>query len=87
VVLIFIYPGVTKKTKINAHELEALRFFLTCYELSENAQLSGAGQGGQGRAGGKAGCCGWLRACTHAPCEHQLLAVRRADERRGHVDF
>jgi len=28
VVLIFIYPGVTKKTKINAHELEALRFIL-----------------------------------------------------------
>ena len=47
----------------------------------------------QGRAGGRAGCtlcgCGWLRACTHAPCEHQLLAVRRADERSGsgQVDF
>ena len=97
-VLIFIYPGVTKKTKINAHELEALRFFLTCYELTENTTI-GAGQGGagqsrgQGTAGGRAGCtlcgCGWLRACTHAPCEHQLLAVRRADERSGsgQVDF
>ena len=52
-VLIFIYPGVTKKTKINAHELEALRFLLTCYELTENTTI-GAGQGGQGRAGGRA---------------------------------
>ena len=86
VVLFFIYPGMKKKTKINAHELEALRFLLTCYELTENTTI-GAGQGGQGRAGGRAGCtlcgCGWLRACTHAPCEHQLLAVRRADERSG----
>ena len=28
VVVFLIYPGRTKKTKINAHELEALRFFL-----------------------------------------------------------
>jgi hypothetical protein len=36
VVLIFIYPGVTKKTKINAHELEALRFFFTRSEHTQN---------------------------------------------------
>ena len=53
VVLFFIYPGMKKKTKINAHELEALRFLLTCYELTENTTI-GAGQGGQGRAGGRA---------------------------------
>ena len=50
-VLIFIYPGVTKKTKINAHELEALRFFLTCYELTENTQLSAQGRGGRAEQG------------------------------------
>ena len=49
-VLIFIYPGVTKKTKINAHELEALRFLLTCYELTENTTI-GAGQGGRAEQG------------------------------------
>ena len=94
-VLFFIYPGINKKTKINAHELEALRFILrfllTRYERTENTHI-GRGEprhhsGRQGRAGGRAGCtlcgCGWLRACTHAPCEHQLLAVRRADERSG----
>jgi hypothetical protein len=80
---IFYLPWRTKKTKINAHELEALRFLLrfllTRYKHTENTQHR------QGRAEG----CGWLRACTHAPCEHQLLAVRRADERSGsgQVDF
>ena len=39
-----------KKTKINAHELEALRFLLTCYELTENTTIGA----GQGRAGGRA---------------------------------
>ena len=98
-VLIFIYPGVTKKTKINAHELEALRFFFPRSEHTQNTHYRQGALGWatasrwatasqrQGRAGGRAGCtlcgCGWLRACTHAPCEHQLLAVRRADERSG----
>ena len=104
-VLIFIYPGVTKKTKINAHELEALRFFFPRSEHTQNTHYRQGALGWatasrwatasqrQGRAGGRAGCtlcgCGWLRACTHAPCEHQLLAVRRADERSGsgQVDF
>ena len=72
-------------------------FFCGRYERTENTHI-GRGEprhhsGRQGRAGGRAGCtlcgCGWLRACTHAPCEHQLLAVRRADERSGsgQVDF
>ena len=50
---ILYLPWDEKKTKINAHELEALRFLLTCYELTENTTI-GAGQGGQGRAGGRA---------------------------------
>ena len=45
-VLFLIYPGMKKKTSINAHELEALRFLLTCYELTENTTI-GAGQGGR----------------------------------------
>ncbi len=82
VVVFFIYPGRTKKTKINAHELEALRFLLRfLWPLRTHREHTHR----QGRAEG----CGWLRACTHAPCEHQLLAVRRADERSGsgQVDF
>ena len=104
-VLFFIYPGRTKKTKINAHELEALRFFFPRSEHTQNTHYRQGALGWatasrwatasqrQGRAGGRAGCtlcgCGWLHACTHAPCEHQLLAVRRADERSGsgQVDF
>ena len=96
---IFFLPWVTKKTKINAHELEALRFFFPRSEHTQNTHYRQGALGWatasrwatasqrQGRAGGRAGCtlcgCGWLRACTHAPCEHQLLAVRRADERSG----
>ena len=96
-VLIFIYPGVTKKTKINAHELEALRFFFPRSEHTQNTHYRQGALGWatasrwatasqrQGRAGGRAGCtlcgCGWLHVCTHAPCEHQLLAARRADQR------
>ena len=53
-VLIFIYPGVTKKTKINAHELEALRFILrfllTRYEHTENTHI------GRGEPRAAAGC-------------------------------
>jgi hypothetical protein len=38
VVVFFIYPGRTKKTKINAHELEALRFILRFLLTVTNTQ-------------------------------------------------
>ena len=37
-VVFFIYPGRTKKTKINAHELEALRFILRFLLTVTNTQ-------------------------------------------------
>ena len=63
-VLIFIYPGMKKKTKINAHELEALRFLLTCYELTENTQLSAQGRGGRAEQGAGQGAAA---GCVPAP--------------------
>jgi hypothetical protein len=53
-----------KKTKINAHELEALRFFLTCYELTENTQLSAQGRGGRAEQGAGQGAAA---GCVPAP--------------------
>ena len=54
VVVFFIYPGRTKKTKINAHELEALRFLLrfllTRYKHTENTHI------GRGEPDAAAGC-------------------------------
>ena len=53
-VQVFIYPGINKKTKINAHELEALRFILrfllTRYEHTENTHI------GRGEPRAAAGC-------------------------------
>ena len=53
-----------KKTKINAHELEALRFLLTCYELTENTQLSAQGSGGRAEQGAGQGAAA---GCVPAP--------------------
>ena len=67
-VVFCIYPAVTKKTKINAHELEALRFLLTCYELTENTQLSAQGRGGRAEQGAGQGARSAAAAgCVPAP--------------------
>jgi hypothetical protein len=61
---ILYLPWDEKKTKINAHELEALRFLLTCYELTENTQLSAQGRGGRAEQGAGQGAAA---GCVPAP--------------------
>ena len=98
-VLFFIYPGINKKTKINAHELEALRFLLrfllTRYERTENTHI-GRGEprhhsGRQGRAGGRVHALRLrLAACLHPRALRASTpgsSARGRAQRPGHVDF
>ena len=101
VVQIFIYPGINKKTKINAHELEALRFILRFllwplrthreHTHRQGRATASQRQAGQSRGQGRVHALRLrLAACLHPRALRASTpgsSARGRAQRPGHFDF